>query len=274
MSSMRDRYGAWALVIGGSSGIGAALATQLAREGLNLILAARTPSKLEAEAEALRTAHQVEVRTVAADLSTAAGAQQLIAAVADVEIGVFVPCAAVEHSGYFVDEPLERHTRMLQLNVISPATLVHHFAGRMAARGRGAVLLVSSLSGWMPQPYMAHYGATKAYILALGDALHHEMKAKGVDVSVLSPGPTDTPMAAGTGIDFAKMGMAVMQPAQVAAAGLAALGRKPDAVPGFRNKFMAFVMTRLMPRRWAGGLFRRMMGKALKIPKAAPANAG
>jgi short-subunit dehydrogenase len=116
----------------------------------------------------------------------------------------------------------------------------------------------------MPQPYMASYGAAKAYILAFGDALYHEMKDKRVDVSVLSPGPTDTPMAAGTGIDFAAMGMQVMQPAPVAAYGLAALGNRPDAIPGARNRMMAFMTTRLMPRRWVGAMLKMMMGKALR----------
>ncbi len=139
----------------------------------------------------------------------------------------------------------------------------------MAARGRGAILLVSSMSGWAAQPYMAHYGAAKAYILSLGEALHHEMKDRGVDVAVLSPGPTDTPMAAGTGIDFASMGMAIMQPEAVAATGLAALGRRPGAVAGSRNRLMAWMMTRLMPRAWVGAMFRKMMGRALGIPRPA-----
>ena len=93
------------------------------------------------------------------------------------------------------------------------------------------------------------------------------MKDLGVDVSVLSPGPTDTPMAAATGIDFASMGMKVMNPSTVAELGLAALGRRADAVPGFRNRMMAFMMSRLMPRRWVGAMFNMMMGKALKISR-------
>ena len=99
------------------------------------------------------------------------------------------------------------------MDVIVPMALAHHFGAKMAEQGRGAILFVSSLSGWTPQPYMAHYGAAKAYVLSLAEALHQEMKDKGVDVSVLSPGPTQTPMMQATGIDFASMGMAIMQPA-------------------------------------------------------------
>lgn len=110
---------------------------------------------------------------------------------------------------------------------------------------------------------MAQYGATKSYVMGLAAGLHFEMKPLGVDVSVLSPGPTDTPMAAATGIDFASMGMAVMRTDEVAACGLAALGRKLDAVPGPRNKMMAFMMSRLMSRGWAGAMMKMMMGCAL-----------
>lgn len=93
------------------------------------------------------------------------------------------------------------------------------------------------------------------------------MADKGVHVAVLSPGHTDTPMAAGTGIDFASMGMAVMQPEAVAAAGLAALGRRAHAIPGARNKVMAWLMTRAMPRWAVGRMFRWMMGRALGIAR-------
>jgi short-subunit dehydrogenase len=265
MLNLKNRYGPWALVTGASSGIGAALVKQLAGEGLNIVSVARTQAKLDEQAKSLRAEFGVEVRTVAADLSSEGGAQTVMQAVSDLEIGMFIPCAAVENRGYFIDESYERHQALLQMDVITPMTLVHHFASKMASRQRGAVLLVSSLSGWMSQPYMAHYGAAKAYILALGDALHHEMKDKGVDVAVLSPGPTDTPMAAAVGIDFAAMGMQVMQPSPVATVGLAALGQKPHAVPGARNRMMVFMTSRLMPRRWVGAMMKMMMGKALKI---------
>jgi len=265
MLNLKNRYGPWALVTGASSGIGAALVRQLAAEGLNIVSVARTQAKLERQAQLLRQEFDIEVRTVPADLSTETGASTVLEAVKDLEIGIFVPCAAIENRGYFIDQPLAHHQSLLQMDVIAPITLVHHFASKMAARHRGAVLLVPSLSGWMSQPYMAHYGAAKAYILAFGDALHHEMKDKGVDVAVLSPGPTDAPMAAAVGIEFAAMGMQVMQPSPVAAAGLAALGQKPHAVPGARNRMMVFMTSRLMPRRWVGAMMKMMMGTALKI---------
>ncbi len=231
MGTLKDRYGDWALVVGATSGIGRALTDQLADAGLNVVTVARTEETLERQAEALRAAHGVEVVPVVADLARIDGVAAVIAGVGELEIDVLVPCAATEGGGYFVEGSTEAQQRMLQMNCAAPTQLVQHFGAAMAKRRRGAILLVSSLSGWTGQPYMAQYGASKAYILSLGEGLYREMKDLGVDVAVLSPGPTDTPMAAATGIDFAKMSMKVMDPTDVAAAGLAALGRRRERDP-------------------------------------------
>jgi len=263
MKNLKARYGDWALVTGGTSGIGAELVRRFAKAGMNIVLVARTQTALDAMASAVIRDHKVEVRCVAADLSQPGGTDAVIEATRDIEIGLMVPCAAIENSGYFIDRPLAEQMALVQMDVVAPMVLTHHFGAAMARRGRGGILLVSSMSGWMPQPYMANYGAAKAYILSLGAALYEEMKDKGVDVSVLSPGPTDTPMAAGTGIDFESMGMKIMKPGAVADIGIAALGKRGAAIAGVRNKMMAFMMIRLMPRQKVGGMFKKMMGKAL-----------
>lgn len=205
---------------------------------------------------------------LSADVSTRTGIDALIQVVGDREVGVLVPCAAVEERGYLIDGDLDAHQRLLDMDCYGPMRLAHHFGQGMAQRGNGAILFVSSLSGWAAQPYMAHYGAAKAYVLSLGEAMHQEMKDKGVDVSVLSPGPTDTAMAQDINAELVTMGMAVMRPEDVARAGLSALGRRPNAVPGVRNKMMAMMMTRLMPRSWTGGMVRWMMRRVLQIGRA------
>jgi short-subunit dehydrogenase len=260
--SLKDRYGPWALVVGGTSGIGRALAEQLAAEGLALALVARDAARLQAEARALGDRHGVEIRPIEADLSQPDGVGLVTRAVEDLEIGLLVPGAAVESRGPFVDSPMSAQQRLLQLNCAAPMQLAHHFGRAMARRGRGGILFISSLSGWSPQPTMAHYGASKAYILSLGEALHHELASQGVDVAVLSPGPTDTPMIADIGVDFAAMGMTVMKPADVAAAGLATLGRRAGVVPGLRNALLAFLVSRVLPRRWVALLFHHLLGRA------------
>jgi uncharacterized protein len=264
----RDRYAGWALVTGATAGIGSAIAEQLAAGGMDLVLVARSAPRLEERARELRGRYRIEVEVHPADLSTRSGVDALIDTVGKREIGVLVPCAAVEGRGYLIDGDLEAHQRLLDMDCYGPMRLAHHFGHGMAKRGNGAILFVSSLSGWSAQPYMAHYGAAKAYVLSLGEALHQEMKDKGVDVSVLSPGPTDTAMAPDLNAELVKMGMAVMSPEDVARAGLSALGRRPNAVPGVRNKFMMMMMTRLMPRSWTGAMFRWMMGRALRIERS------
>lgn len=265
MRNLKQRYGNWAVITGATSGIGSALATELAREGMNLVIVARNQAALTDKARELIDQFKINVKTLSADLSTPEGLQQLLDFTSDLEIGLVIPSAAIETQGYFVESDGTKESAMVQMNVTAPMTIARHYGATMAKRGRGAILFVSSLSGWMPQPYMAHYGGCKAYVMGLGAGLHFEMKDKGVDVSILSPGPTDTPMAAATGIDFKSMGMSIMSPQAVAACGLDALGCKLDAVPGLRNKVMAFMMSRLMPRSMAGAMFKVMMGKALNI---------
>lgn len=264
-----ERYTGWALVTGATAGIGSAIAEQLAAGGMDVLLVARRASRLEERARALRDQYGIEAEVLSADVSTRAGIDALIAAVGDREVGVLVPCAAVEERGYLIDGDLEAHRRLLDMDCYGPMRLAHHFGQAMAQRGNGAILFVSSLSGWSAQPYMAHYGAAKAYVLSLGEALHQEMKDKGVHVSVLSPGPTDTAMAQDINAELVKMGMAVMSPEDVARTGLSALGRRPNAVPGMRNKMMLLMMTRLMPRPWTGAMFRWMMRRVLQIGRAA-----
>ena len=265
----KERYPGWALVTGATAGIGSAIAERLAAGGMDVLLVARSASRLEERALELRDRYRVEVEVLSADLSTRTGVDGLIEAVGDREVGVLVPSAAIEERGYLIDGDIDAHQRLLDMDCYGPMRLAHHFGHGMAQRGNGAILFVASLSGWSAQPYMAHYGAAKAYVLSLGEAMHQEMKDRGVHVSVLSPGPTDTAMAQDINAELAKMGMAVMSPHDVARAGLSALGRRPNAVPGVRNKMMIMMMTRLMPRSWTGATFRWMMRRVLQIEPSA-----
>ena len=193
------------LITGAGSGIGRDAAFALAVRGHQVWASTETA----AQAQSLRAeilAQGVSMQVLQMDITQEVNRRQ----VQDLAIDVLVPCAAIETLGLFVDATPERHQQMVQMNVIAPMHLARHYGQGMAQRQRGAILFVSSLSGWMPQPFMAQYGATKSYIMGLAAGLHFEMKDQGVDVSVLSPGPTDTPMAKATGIDFASMGMSIM----------------------------------------------------------------
>ncbi len=129
----------------------------------------------------------------------------------------------------------------------------------MAARGRGGILFISSLFGYQGIPHVASYAATKAYILSLGEALHVELKPRGVDVTVLSPGLTDTDMP----INFSRMPIYAQHPGQVAKTGLNALGRKATVVSGLLNKFYAWE-NRFLPRSFPVSLFGFLIRRAYK----------
>ena len=137
--------------------------------------------------------------------------------------------------------------------------LARVFGEPMLRMGRGGILLVSSMGGYTPQPYIAHYGASKAYLSSLGEALHHELKGKGVDVTVMAVGLTDTPM----GGPYRVMNMPFMAPADVARIGLKALGKTPLVVPGLHNKMILFLMSRLIPRKLAPVLTASMLRKTV-----------
>ncbi|MGV8832638.1 MAG: SDR family NAD(P)-dependent oxidoreductase [Devosia sp.] len=236
----KQQYGNWALVTGATSGIGAELADQVAARGLNVVLVARKQADLDRHAGLLGKKHGVETRTISADLTTREGVDAVLQT--QTEIGLLVLAAGLEVNGAFEKTPVEQEERTLQINVISTFRLCHYFSKDMVARGRGGILLVSSLSGHMANPYFANYAGSKAYVLNLGASLYGEFKPKGVDVSVLSPGLTNTPMVADNGVNWSKTPMKPMQPAAVAAAGLDGLGQRFLTIPGARNRLMAAAM--------------------------------
>jgi len=270
MGRLRGKYGDWALVTGGTTGIGRAIAAELAKEGLNLVLIARNEGRLEEVKVGLEHRHGVSVRVVVADLTEPTAVEQIEDATEDLEIGVLVPNAGVEMSGEFVETDRQANARMVQLNIAAPMLLAHGYGRKMAIRGRGAILFLSSLFGYQGVPYVANYAATKAYILSLGEALNVELGRRKVDVTVLSPGLTDTSMPAGMPVNFARIPMLRQSPVEVARFGLRALGRKTSAVPGFINKFYAFqnrVVPRMVPVRLFGFLIRNALTGAARVKR-------
>lgn len=244
MSSLLDRYGGWALVTGASSGLGEHYAEALAERGFPLVLVARRKDRLEAIAARIRAARGVEVLVVADDLSDVAAIDRLAAAVGPREIGVLVANAGFGFSGRFTDLDAADTVRMVQLNCTGVAALVHRFLPPMLARRRGAVVIVSSLAGHQPTPWFAVYGATKAFDLALAEALWSECRGTGVDVQALCPGRTKTEFSVRAHYDRPPDGD---DPRAVVEEGLRKLGRGPTVVTGWSNKAAAF-LHRLFPR--------------------------
>ena len=153
----------WALVTGASGGMGAEFASLLAERGYNLILAARSIDRLQAVASGLHE-HGVEIRIEHSDLSRREGAANLVDAIrsSGIDIDVLINNAGQGLHGSFIDQSAEAIDGMLQLNMASLTTLTHACAADMVKRGGGHILLVASLTSFMPCPTYAGYAATKA----------------------------------------------------------------------------------------------------------------
>jgi short-subunit dehydrogenase len=184
--------GKTALVTGASSGIGEAFAKALAAKGANVILVARSGVKLAALADALKAEHGVRADVLVADLSASDGAQNVLNRLIDDArtVDVLVNNAGAGTFAKFVDIPPERLRDHTHLNVVSTVELTRGLLPDMIARGHGAVVNISSSTGFMSLPYAAAYAASKAFILSMTEALFEEVVGSGVKVIAVCPGPT------------------------------------------------------------------------------------
>jgi uncharacterized protein len=245
-STFQHRYGPWALVTGASSGIGEALARELGRRGISVVLAARRRARLEAIAAELGVATQI----VEIDLGADDAAGRLAEAVADKDVGLVCANAGFGEKGAFEAIDLATYRRMIRLNCEGTLGVAHALVPRLTARGRGGLLIVSSTAAFQGAPWTSAYAATKAFDLVLAEGLHVELAPRGIDVVAVCPGPTDTEGPRRTGVDPARVPFGLATPAAVAAAGLDALGKRSVVVPRPLDR-MLVLATRILPRRWA-----------------------
>lgn len=263
-NTFKKKYGDWALITGATSGIGAELTSQIAAKGLNVVMVARKEKELEEQSASLKERYNIQTKTISADLSTAEGLEKVKQV--EKEIGLLVLAAGLEVNGAFEKTPIEKELQTIQLNVVATMDLTHHFSKQMVAKGKGGILMIASLSGHMPNPYFANYAGTKAYVLNFGASLYGELNLKGVDVSILSPGLTSTPMIANNGMDWSKTPMTPMDPSVVAEAGLNGLGKRLLTVPGGKNKIMA-AMAKHSPLQMQAKMNENMVRKAISKDK-------
>jgi uncharacterized protein len=244
MTSFADRYGPWALIAGASEGLGAAFARALAVRGLDLVLVARRPDPLAALAADLPT----RAVTVAADLATPDGLGAAFAAAKGREIGLVVANAAHAPVGAFVDAALADLERTLAVNCGAPVRLARHYLPGMVARGRGGLVIMSSLTGLQGSPGVATYAASKAFGAVLAEGLWAEVRGSGVDVIACVAGAVAPP---GLARAIRRQAPGTVSPEAVVEATLRALGRRPRVVPGMLMGVSAQLMTRVLPRRTA-----------------------
>ena len=228
------RYGPWAVVTGASDGIGRETALRLAESGIQVVLVARREAVLRELASALSERFGVETHVVAADLSTQGGVEAVVRETRPLDVGLLVASAGFGTSGSFIASPLQLELELLDVNCRAVMALAHEFGRRFAARGRGGIVLMSSLVAFQGVPRAAHYAATKAYVQSLAEGLHIELAPLGVDVVASAPGPIHSGFASRADM---QMGFA-LAPEDVARTTLNALGRKMTVRPGWLSKFL------------------------------------
>jgi short-subunit dehydrogenase len=195
-----QKYGPWALIVGGSEGVGAAFARMLAADGFKLVLVARKPAPLEELAAELR-GQGAEVRIKSADLSKPDALAQVRSVTDDIDVGLLVYNAGANDTrGAFLDLPREVPDAVIAINVLGQAEFARHYGKPMQKRGRGGIILTGSLGGYLGSPTLAAYTASKAFSRIFTEALWAECQPMGIDVLHLNIGFTATPAMARLGM--------------------------------------------------------------------------
>jgi len=271
MSTQRGNGTGWAVITGASSGFGAIFAEMLAKRGLSLLLAGRDELRLNAVAEQVRRiAPGVAIELVVGDLGTDSGVDALAANLEGRAIEVLVNNAGFGTYGRFSELEAAREHDLVAVNVDALVRLTHAVLPGMLARGRGGILNVASTIAFQPGPYQATYGASKAFVLSLSQALWAETRGSGVTVTALCPGPTRTGFvdALGSDVSHTAIYRHLAEPEPVVAAGLRAMDRgRAVVVPGWR-----FRATATLGRLGPGWLSALISGRLLR-PAAATASA-
>jgi uncharacterized protein len=262
--AFRERYGPWALVAGGSEGLGAAFAEQIAERGLNTFLVARRAEPLEKTAARLRDSTGADVRAVAADLGTTAGLAEVSRSARDLEIGLLVCNAASSYEGPYFKTNLAKYRHVVDTNCSGALALIDMTAPRMMERRQGGIILMSSMAAFQGSPYVTVYSATKAFLLSLAEGLAVELKPRGVDVLACCPAVVRTPNYLASRPAGAGPTPVDIEPGPAAREALDALGHRTVLIPGAKVR-MAHLAMRLMPRSAAvammAGSTRAMYGE-------------
>jgi short-subunit dehydrogenase len=256
-----------ALVTGASSGIGADLARELAKDGHDLVLAARRVEPMNKLAEELK-ALGAKTTVIASDLSKPGASAALVADLGarGLIVDVLINNAGLGDNNLFHEEDPGRIGEMIQVNMVALTELTRLLLPGMVQRRRGRLMLVASTAAFQPGPFMAVYCATKAYVLSLGEAIRYELNGTGVSVTVLCPGATTTEFSKVANTDtmmlFKSSMIQRMTSAAVARQGYQAFkSGRAVLITGWFNKVGAF-STRISPRGTVVALTGRLLKRA------------
>jgi short-subunit dehydrogenase len=235
-SEFLKKYGPWAVVTGASEGIGAAFAVELASKGLNLVLVARREDRLEAMSRELASKFRIEVRIQPTDLASKSSALGLFINTEDLDVGLLVAAAGFGTSGPILLTNDRVESDLVEVNCAAVLQQCLHYGRRMAAKHRGGIVLFSSVVAFQGVPFSANYAASKAYIQALAEGMGEELKADGVDVLSVAPGPIASGFAARANMNLGQ----TMTPEVVARVSIAALGKQRTVRSGWLSKLLGW----------------------------------
>jgi short-subunit dehydrogenase len=255
----------FALITGATSGIGNGFAHVLAREGFNLVIAARNETRLEEVRNELEDKYSIEVKIIPRDLANPEAPSEIFESLKQegIILDVLVNNAGFNVYGKFEETDLEEEIKMIRLHVVAVTQLTKLFLRQRSRQVENMILNVSSIAGLVPGPLVSVHFATRAYILSFSRALANELQGSDAHVTCLCPGPIKSAFFGRAGMSNVRLAsgkpIKLMDAEIVAAIGYDGLKkRKVVVVPGYRNKIIAFMAT-VAPRAIAIRLTRWLM---------------
>lgn len=237
--NLREKYGEWGIVLGATEGVGKAFCEKLAQGGMNVVMVGRREEKLKELGESIKQTYGVDYKVVKADFSTPNATDAIFAATEGLDMGFMSYVACLHSFGKIQDTPWEKHEAMINVNVVTFMKCFYHYMKIFAAQDRGAVINVSSMTGISSSPWNGQYGAGKAFILKMTEAVACEVEKTNVDVEVITLGTTLTPSLL-SNLPGGPQGKAVMKiaqtPEEVVDEAFEKLGKEFSVISGERNK--------------------------------------
>jgi uncharacterized protein len=261
-----------ALITGASSGIGAAFAEALAKQGMNVVLVARSEDRLLALANTLKSQHGIRADVMVQDLTQPDAATMVYKAVEalGVEVELLINNAGFGDYGAFGDRPRQTQLDMVQLNIAALVDLTHQFLPQMQERRSGSILNIASIAGFQPMPYLSVYAATKAFVLSFSEALWAENQTTGVHIMAVCPGPTESRFfeVANFPQTLASDGQGIVSAEVVVQEALQALDkRQSNVVTGGMGNQMIVNAARFLPRQTlVNGIAKLFRPKSVQSP--------
>jgi len=260
---MKNKYGTWCLVAGAAEGLGRAFSQTLAKRGMNVIMVDWQKDRLDSMARQLESTFRIQIKTLHLDLASGDSVELMMEAIRETNCRLMIYNAAFSRVQKFMKNDPAMLDQYVEVNIRTPIQLIHAFCHLHSGEPdhRKGILLMSSLAGSWGTQLLAPYGGSKAFNHILAESLHYELKDEGFDVLACIAGAISTPayMASLPQGEIKKR--SVMDPDTVVEAGLRSLGHRPFVIPGFKNKLIYFLLTRILPRRASVRIMNHAVGE-------------